>query len=95
MPLHHTEPTAFDDLLKQHGLGTDPALLFLSEFVNSTHLQDLLASTAPAVLRLAVLAGSDLGAGGKQRTFALLDTLYEWLREATCRAHETRGNSDR
>lgn len=74
------ELASFDHLLKQHGLDSDPALLFLSDFLNSPHFQSLLdtaASTAPPP----ALAGSDPSQDRKQQTFALLDTLYESLRD--------------
>lgn len=75
------ELTSFDHLLKQHGLATDPALLFLSDFVNSPHLQGFPDSVVAATAPLPASGGSDLGADSKQKVFALLDTLYEWLRE--------------
>jgi hypothetical protein len=69
----YAELASFNDLLKQHGLASDLALLFLSDSLNSPQLQNVLDSSA--------LDGSDTGRNRQQQTFALLDTLYEWLRE--------------
>lgn len=74
------ELASFDHLLKQHGLASDPALLFLSHFLNSPYFQSLLDSAA-SIRPPPTLAGSDPGQDCKQQAFALLDTLYEWLRE--------------
>lgn len=69
----YAELGAFDDLLKQYGLASDPALLFLSDFLNSPHLK--------SSVDLSASRGSDPDPKRQQETFALLDALYEWLRE--------------
>lgn len=67
------ELTSFNGLLKQHGLASDPALLFLSDFLNSTHPQNSPGSSPSH--------GSDPDQDHKRQALALLDNLYEWLHE--------------
>lgn len=69
----YAELASFNDLLKQYGLASDPALLFLSDFLNSLHLKSAVDSPESY--------GSGPDPNRQPQTFVLLDALYEWLRE--------------
>jgi hypothetical protein len=69
----YAELASFNDLVKQYGLASDPALLFLPDLLNSPHLKSAVDSPASY--------GSDPDPTRQQQTFVLLDALYEWLRE--------------
>ena len=69
----YAELASFNDLLKQYGLASDPALLLLVDFLNSPRLKSSVDSSASC--------RSDPDPKRQQETFALLDALYEWLRE--------------
>ena len=69
----YAELASFNDLLNQHRLASDPALLLLSDFLNSPHFKSF--------LDLPATSGSDPEPDRQQETFALLDAVYEWLRE--------------
>lgn len=69
----YAELGSFNDLVKHCGLASDPALLFLSDFLNSLHLKSAVDSPESY--------GSGPDPNRQPQTFVLLDALYEWLRE--------------